>query len=42
MKLDTTAYFQCANDDVKVLSNTLAPDILQKNIRFYAGNQTRV
>ena len=30
MKLDATAYFQCAKDDVKVLSNTLEPDILQK------------
>ena len=32
MKLDATAYFQCAKDDVKVLSNTLEPDILQKKI----------
>ena len=30
MKLDATAYFQCAKDDVKVLSNTLEPDILKK------------
>ena len=30
MKLDATAYFQCA----KVLSNTLEPDILQKNICY--------
>ena len=36
MKLDATAYFQCAKDDVKsVLSNTLKPDILQENICFY-------
>ena len=26
----------------KVLSNTLEPDILQKNICFYAGKKTRV
>ena len=30
MKPDATAYFQCAKDDVKVLSSTLEPDILQK------------
>ena len=30
MNLDSTAYFQCAKDDVKVLSNILEPDILQK------------
>ena len=27
---------------LKVLSNTLETDILQKNICFYAGNKTRV
>ena len=32
MKLNATAYFQCVKDDVKVLNNTLEPDILQKNI----------
>ena len=43
MKLDATAYFQCAKDDVKKgLINTLEPDILQKNTCFYAGNETRV
>ena len=31
MKLDATAYFQCAMDDVKsVKQNTLGPDMLQK------------
>ena len=34
------AYFQCEKNDVK--SNTLEPDSLQKNICFYAGNNTRV
>ena len=38
MKLDTIAYIQCAKDDIK----SLEPDILQKNICFYAGNKTRV
>ena len=42
MKLDATADFQRAKDDVKVLSNTLEPDILHKNICFYAGKKTRV
>ena len=42
MKLDATAYFQCAKDDVKMLSNTLEHDILQKNIFFHAENKTRV
>ena len=42
MKLDATAYFQCAKNDVKVFNNTLEPDILQKHICFYAGNKTRV
>ena len=42
MKLDATAYIHCAQDDEKVLSNILEPDILQENICFYAGNKTRV
>ena len=42
MKLDATAYFQCAKDGVKVLGNTLEPDTLQKNICLYAGNKTRM
>ena len=42
MKLDATAYFQSAKDDVKSVSNTQEPDVLQKNICFYAGNKTRV
>ena len=42
MKLDATVYFQCAKDGVKVLSNTLESDILQKTICFYAENKTRV
>ena len=41
-ELDATAYFQCAKDDVKIVKNTLEPDILQKNICFYTGNKTRV
>ena len=32
MKLDATAYFQYAKDDVKSVSNTQEPDVLQKNI----------
>ena len=42
MKLGAIAFFQCAKDDIKMLSNTLEPDILQKNICFYAGNKARV
>ena len=42
MKLDKTAYFQFAKDDVEMLSNTLEPGDLQKNICFHAGNMTRV
>ena len=42
IKPNATAYIQCAKDGVKMLSNTLEPDILQKNICFYAGNMTRV
>ena len=34
MKLNATAYFQCEKGGVKMLSNTLEPDILQKNICF--------
>ena len=30
IKLDATAYFKCTKENVKVLSNTLEPDILQK------------
>ena len=30
MELGATAYFQCAADGVKIFSNTLEPDILQK------------
>ena len=32
MKQNATAYFQCGKDDVKMLSNTLGPVILQNDI----------
>ena len=42
MKLDTTAYFQYAKDDVKRVRQHTKTCILQKNICVYAGNKTGV
>ena len=43
MKLDATAYFQCAKDDVKsVKRHTKTWYFAEKNTCFYEGNKTSV
>ena len=42
MKLDATAYFQCAKDDVKSVKQNTRTWYFADNICFYAGNKTRV
>ena len=42
MKLDATAFFQCAKDGVKSVKQYTRTWCFAENICFYAGNKTRV